>query len=274
MKKVLAITGLIILILILALFVIMFPAVNAMSKTGVVDIDSGLKIFTGGGGNSAVYVTPDKGAIVIVDTKMGKWAKKLKAYTDSINPNAKVTVINTHAHGDHTGGNKLYPKADFITGGYESSKPGALQGMLIKVGETYTLKVPDDEIEIRNMGNAHSFADSIVYFKKRKLLMTGDLVFNGWHPVLMKLGGADSDKWVKALDYLIKNYDVKTAVPGHGVVSGAKILMDQKAYFDDIKTALNDPAKLKALKEKYKDYMHMPIFTGFDKTAAFIRNSK
>ena len=78
MKKVLAITGLIILILILALFVIMFPAVNAMSKTGVVDIDSGLKIFTGGGGNSAVYVTPDKGAIVIVDTKMGDGSKKLK----------------------------------------------------------------------------------------------------------------------------------------------------------------------------------------------------
>ena len=270
MKKILAVIGTVILVFIAGLFVIMFPAVNAMSKVGVVDVDSGLKVFTGGGGNSVVYVTPDKGAIVIVDTKMGDGAKKLKAYTDVINPNAKITIINTHAHGDHTGGNKLYPNAEIITGGYENAKQGALQGMLIKVGETYTIKVPDDGIEIRNMGNAHSFADSVVYFRKRKLLLTGDLVFNGWHPVLIKQGGADADKWVKALDYLEKNYDVKTVVPGHGNVAGAKLLEEQKAYFTDIKAALNDTARLKALKEKYKGYFHMPIFSGFDKTAQFL----
>jgi cyclase len=271
MKKVLAITGSIILASILALFVIMYPAVNAMSKTGVVDIDAGLKIFTGGGGNSAVYVTPDKGVIIIVDTKMGDGSKKLKAYSDAVNPNAKVTIINTHAHPDHTGGNKLFPKAEFITGGYETAKPGVLQGMLIKAGETYTIKVPDDEIEIRNMGNAHSFADTIVYFKKRKLLVTGDLVFNGWHPVLMKMGGADAGNWVKYLEYMEKNYDAKTVVPGHGAVGGAELLAEQKAYFTDIKAALNDPDKLKALKEKYKGYNHMPIFTGFDKTVKFLK---
>jgi glyoxylase-like metal-dependent hydrolase (beta-lactamase superfamily II) len=271
MKKFFAVIGLAILVLFAGLFVVMFPAINAMSKFGVVDFDSGLKIFTGGGGNSVVYSAPDKSTVIVIDTKMGGSARKLKAYVDSINPDAKVTVINTHAHPDHTGGNKLFTKAEFITGGYENAKPGVLQGMLIKAGETYTIKVPDDELEIRNMGNAHSFADVIVYFKKRKLLVTGDLVFNGWHPALIKQGGADTDKWVKALDYLQKNFDIKTAVPGHGQVSDAKILQEQKSYFEDIKAAVNNPALLKALNEKYKGYMHIPVMSGFDNTVKFLK---
>jgi cyclase len=273
MKKALAITGLVIAALIAGLYFVMAPALKAMSKTAVYVADKNLTIITGGGGNSAVYVSPDKSSIIIVDTKMGGGARILKKFTDSINPEAKVTIINTHDHPDHTGGNKFYPNADIITGTCDTAKPGALKGTLIKAGEALVIKTADDIIEVRNMGNAHSFADTTVYFRNRKLLMTGDLVFNKWSPVLRKQGGADVDKWTADLDYLMKNYDIKTAVPGHGEVSDVKILQAQKTYFEEIKAAVNDPVKLAALKEKYAGYNHIPIFTGFDQTVKFIKGN-
>ncbi len=272
MKKFLVIITTLILVLVAGIFVLLAPAIGNLSKAGVVDVNDNLKVFTGGG-NSAVYVTPFKSAIIIVDTKFGGASKTLKQYTDSVNPKAKVTIINTHLHADHVGGDSLYPGAEVIMGGGDGVKTGNLADRVIKPGESYVIKIDGDEIIVRNMGVGHSFADMVVYFKNEKLLMTGDLVFNGWHPVLIKQGGADIGKWVKDLEFLQANYDAKTVVPGHGEVSGGNILQEQKEYFEGIKAALTDPEKMKALKEKYKGYNQMPFFTGVDRTAEFMKST-
>ena len=66
-----------------------------------------LYLLTGGGGNTAVFVT-DLG-VVLVDTKLAGWGQPILDKIKSVTNKPVTTIINTHAHGDHTGSNEFFP---------------------------------------------------------------------------------------------------------------------------------------------------------------------
>src|SRR5438094_10649445 len=66
-----------------------------------------LYLLTGGGGN-AVALVHDKG-VVLVDTKSPGWSESVRRAIEDVTDQAVTTIINTHAHGDHTGGNTGIP---------------------------------------------------------------------------------------------------------------------------------------------------------------------
>jgi glyoxylase-like metal-dependent hydrolase (beta-lactamase superfamily II) len=253
------------------------PMLVKMMTITRVDVDSNLKVFLGGGGNSIVLKSDDNQQILIVDTKMGRAAKKLKQYVDSLNPAAKVTIINTHFHPDHTGGNALYPHAVVITGGsledLGKKDAAGLDREIILPVMGKMLTVGNEVVQIRNLGQAHSLNDTVVYLVRHKMLITGDLLFNEWNPVLKK-ETTDVGKWVEVLNYMLDTFDAQVVVPGHGNLTDRKGLLAMREYFSSISLALDDPRKIDSLRERYKDYASLPGMSGFDHTLKFIQEEK
>ena len=157
------------------------------------------------------------------------------------------TLVNTHHHGDHTNGNYLLPAATII--GHELCRqkmletgvpnvipnplfPGVEWGDLeltppfVTFEEQLTIYTDDLKLELIFVGPAHTTNDVIVWVPERKLLFSGDLIFNGGTPFVMMGSVAGS---LQALEKLRK-LAAETVVPGHGLVCGPEIIGDMVAY--------------------------------------------
>ena len=168
------------------------------------------------------------------------------------------TLVNTHHHGDHTHGNYLLPGASIV--GHELCRqtvidtglhtlhplfPNVTWGDLelappfITFQERLDLFVDDLKLELHYMGPAHTTNDVVVWLPERRLLFTGDLVFNGGTP-FAAMGSISG--WLVALERL-RAFGAETIVPGHGLVCGPQVLDDIEAYLrfvqDTAKAALD-----------------------------------
>ncbi len=274
-KIIIGIVSLLVLIIVLVL-IFVYPMLSKMLKTETHKYDSSLTIVLGGGGNSGILVTDS--AVVVIDTKMSKPAAEFSKMAKKIAGNKKIIVINTHYHPDHINGNKYYAGSTIYIGNYNTDflhknvKPELMPNMFVK--DSITLALGKDTVLLYNLGQAHTMDDVVVYLKSRKLLFSGDLVFNRRNPAIMKSSGANIDKWINALNFII-NKDIKTIVPGHGDIGGKELASSQKQYFEDMKIAASDPAKASELKAKYKDWQKMPMMASPGKTISYIKeNSK
>lgn len=185
--------------------------------------------------------------------------RRTLAYLEAI---AKVTdapvrtLINTHHHGDHTFGNYLFPGATIV--GHDKVREALFAWGLprdapiwtpVEWGDielappflTYergvTVWVDDLRCEVAHVGTAaHTTNDSYVWVPERKLLFSGDVVFNGGTPFLVQgsLAGA-----LQALDRL-RGLGAQTIVPGHGPVCGPEVLDQVAAYIRFVQDAARD----------------------------------
>ncbi len=280
MKKVLFWILGIVLSIVLIIAITFGPTIKRFMTYSTEVIDENLTVFLGSGGNSIVLKSADGSQVLVVDTKVAGGSKKLRQYVDASCPNAKITVVNTHFHADHTGGNAQFPDAKFIAGAYDPQLWIQESGMdrmpddSIPGGEERVLQFGDEVVHIRAMGRAHTFNDVVVYLENRKFLVTGDLIFNGWHPALLKQNGAFVLGWIDALSHILATYDFDKVVPGHGDLSNRQAVLDQLNYFKSIEDGLSDESRLSELKEQYKDYIKLPMTSSFDKTVEFIREER
>ena len=276
MKKILIIAGAIVLVVVVVTVFLGWQGFRNFMAVETVQPDPQLKILLGGGGNSIVLTSEDGLHALIVDTKMAGAAKTLRNCVSA----GDVTIVNTHFHADHTGGNRLYPGATLIAGAYsqEQWKNGAGKNRYpdetVKPGEEKVLQIGSETVHVRNMGRAHTWDDVVVYLEKRKLLATGDIIFLDRHPVLFAGSGASVASWTAVLDTLQSLYDVTTLVPGHGRVSDKGAIAWMKEYFTSARDAIGDPQKQAALKEKYKYLFSLPGMSGLEKTIQFIEKER
>ena len=141
------------------------------------------------------------------------------------------------------------------------------------VRDTFELDLGNEKVDLYNMGQAHTFDDLVVYLKNRKILFTGDLVFNHMNPVLKKESGANVDKWIGALKTIVTKWDINQLVPGHGKIDGKELAYSLIQYFNDMKECAANTDKQKELTIKYKDWFTMPFMASTDKTIDYIKNS-
>jgi cyclase len=277
MKKALLIIGLLIVVIIIVGGFYFWKIYQQFAKTETIQLDPQLTIYVGGGANSIVLTSEDGSKALVVDTKMRSAAKKLRETVKA----SDIMIVNTHAHFDHTGGNALFPSAKIISGAYtneqwdkESKKTSRYPDVALKPGEEKVIKIGSEIVRIRNMGRAHTWNDVVVYCEKRKLLVTGDLVFLDMHPALYTESGANVASWIGVLDSLANRYKIKTLIPGHGKISDQSALVVMKDYFVSIGDAIGKPEKQAALKKKYKDYFSLPGIFSFRNTTKFIEKER
>ena len=189
-------------------------------------------------------------AVTVIDTCFTE--ARARAFHDAIRTVTDLplrTLVNTHHHGDHTHGNYLFPTATII--GHELTRQAMFEAGLPPGGGsggglfpnvdwgkiemappfvTFTdqINVYVDEllIEAIFVGPAHTSNDTVYWIPERKLLFSGDLVFNAGTPFVIA-GSVEGS--LRALGRL-RELDVETIVPGHGALCGPEMLDDMTAY--------------------------------------------
>jgi cyclase len=270
LKRILFYLGGMIVIGMICLLLYIYPFYTFFFSPEFTAIDKNLTIMSGAG-NSGILVTDS--AVVVIDTKMGFMAKDLYKLVKEKAGSKKIIVINTHLHGDHIYGNKYFKGCPIYMGGYSTDfiqkniKPEYMPTVF--VNDSLIIPLGDETIALYNMGQAHTFADLVVYLQHRKLLFTGDIVFNRINPALIRKEGTDLFKWIKVLDLIPSLWNIKTIIPGHGVPGGPELTVTMKQYFEDMHIAAIKPDKAPALFDRYNDWMRMPLMSSPDRTVDF-----
>jgi glyoxylase-like metal-dependent hydrolase (beta-lactamase superfamily II) len=272
LKKILLALALLIGLVLAGVVFFFWKTFRKFMLTATLQPDPHLTIFIGGASNSLLLNAEDGAQALVIDTKMGGDAKKLRERVTA----PHIVLVNTHIHPDHIGGNDLYPTATLIAAAYPHEKwpeDSRYPDQTLQPGQEKILQIGSETVHILNIGPAHSAQDVVIYLENRKLLVCGDLVFADMHPILIDPDGS-AGAWLAALEHLEQRYDIQTVLTGHGALLDRSAFLAQKEYFAAIRTGLDDPEKLAALKKKYEGYAVVPVVAGFEVTAKALARSK
>ncbi len=219
----------------------------------------------GGWGWSNAGLVADGDASLLVDTlfdlrltaEMLESMRRATAAAETVD-----TVVNTHANGDHCYGNQLVAGAEIVASTasareMEEVPASVLAGMVAnapglgaigefvteifgrfsfegieKVGPTrtfereLTLTVGERDVRLLELGPAHTAGDVVVHLPDAGVVFTGDLVFNGGHPIVWAGPVAN---WVAACDRLLA-LDADVVVPGHGPLGDRTCIEAERGY--------------------------------------------
>jgi cyclase len=195
----------------------------------------GLYVLFGAGGNVGVSAGPD-GAFLI-DDDFAPLTDKILAAVKAISPQPVRYVVNTHWHGDHSGGNENLGKsgalivahdnvrrrmsAEQFSAAFNMKTPPSpkLALPVITFPDQMTLHLNGDEVHAVHVPPAHTDGDSIVHFRKGNVVHMGDLYFNGMYPFIDVDTGGSLDGMITAAERGLKLVDARTRIiPGHGPV--------------------------------------------------------
>jgi cyclase len=238
-------------------------------------VKDNLYVITGGGGNTAAFIT-EKG-VVIVDTKVPGMGPGILEKVKSVTDKPVTVVINTHTHGDHVGSNSAFSGAvEFVA--QENCKAGmekmpAFQsddGKKFLPGKTYKDKLSllkgNDKIDLYYFGRGHTGGDSFVVFPSLKVMHAGDMfAFSKGLPIIDISNGGSGLEYPKSLMKAASGIKgVDSIIPGHSPVTNWAEFKEYGEFIRDFVAAVEQAKKggktadqaatdLK-LPDKYKDY--------------------
>lgn len=209
-------------------------------------VGDGIYMLAGLGGNMGACVGED--GIFLIDDEFAPLSGKILAALARISDKPLRFIINTHWHGDHTGGNENLAETGAIIMAQDNVRmrmsrksvmklfnrtvPPAPQGALpiLTFGDGINLYLNGHAIRIKHLAHAHTDGDSIVYFKDADVIHTGDIFFNGIYPIIDLDNGGSINGMIRAVDAILALADDNTRIiPGHGPLGGKK---DLTAYRD------------------------------------------
>lgn len=189
-------------------------------KITVEKVTENLYMLKGAGGNIGISTGED--GVFMVDDQFAPLSKKIQVAIATISNKPIKFLINTHFHGDHTGGNTNFEaKGAMIVAQHNVRKRLAenkAKGLpVITFSDNATFYMNGNNILLTHVHNAHTDGDALVYFTQSNVLHTGDTFFNGRFPFIdLKRGGSlDGDIDAAKKGLLIINDSTKV-IPGHG----------------------------------------------------------
>jgi glyoxylase-like metal-dependent hydrolase (beta-lactamase superfamily II) len=231
------------------------------------------------GGNITVAVAKD--GIIMVDGQYAPLHDKIKAAIASISNLPIKYLINTHYHGDHTGGNELFAKDGVTVVAQENVKKrleaGTTNGLTgaktapVAAGalpsDTYMnfskIRLPGRVADLKHIPNAHTDGDTYVWFKTANVLATGDTFTNGRYPNIDFANGGNIKGMIAATDAYIKLTNAKSRiVPGHGPIADKAALTEYRAM---LVTARDRMAALVKQGKSENDVVAAKPFADLDK---------
>jgi glyoxylase-like metal-dependent hydrolase (beta-lactamase superfamily II) len=239
------------------------------------DIRRNVGIFTGRGGTIGWLATP-AGAIA-VDAQFPDTAKACVEGLQQKSPKGIQLLINTHYHGDHTGGNPAFrPIVKSIVQQERCAKlhkdttakagTAAQQAYAdITFGESWSHELGDEKVWGHFYGAGHTGGDAVIFFEKANVVHMGDLMFNRLHPRVDRPSGASVKSWIGVLERVSKRHADATFIFGHAkpnepITGIAKDLM----YFRDYLTAVMDHVRKGiSAKKSLEEILKVEAIPGF-----------
>lgn len=228
-------------------------------KIKTIPVADNIFMLTGKGGNIGLF-TGDDGTFIIDDQFAPLTQKILKAVKAAGGETPRF-LINTHFHGDHTGGNENLGKEGALIVAHDNVRVRMLSGAFIKAfgvkispAEKEALPVmtfsKDMQFHINNESvkaihapAAHTDGDSFIHFKNANVIHADDTFFNGFYPFIDADHGGSLPGMIKATDAMLAITDsYSKIIPGHGPLADRN---DLQAYRDMLNTAYNRLLKLK-----------------------------
>lgn len=222
----------------------------------LVKVADDLYSIEGSGGNVAVYVT-DEGAIVI-DDKFERNAEEILANVKKVTDKPVRYVLNTHHHGDHTGGNAKMLGAGYEVLLHKNARANMVAGKMpgiprIAFGDEAQVVLGGKEVRARYFGRGHTSGDAVVFFPGRRAIHTGDLMA-GTTPLIDYPNGGSIVEFLKTLDGILAN-DFDTVIPGHGAVQKKADLQTYRDNLGKLVAAAREQVRAGKSKEEIRQFM-------------------
>ena len=207
-------------------------------------------VMYGAGGNLGLSIGED--AVFVIDDQYAPMTPKITAAIKALTDKPVQFVLNTHWHGDHTGGNENFGKTGTLIVAHENVRKRMSSEQFIQLFKSQvpasprvalpvvtftndiTFHLNGDEVFVFHVPKAHTDGDAIVHFRKSNVIHMGDTYFNGLYPFIDTSSGGTPDGVIAAADRALAHADDKTRIiPGHGPISNKAEL---KVYRDMLAT--------------------------------------
>jgi glyoxylase-like metal-dependent hydrolase (beta-lactamase superfamily II) len=257
------------------------PQQPDFSKAEVKMTDLGKRTFMleGVGGNITVAAGDD--AVIMIDAQFAPMHDKIKAAVDGATRLPIRYVVNTHFHGDHTGGNAGFANdgavitahanvrtrlAEGTTNGLTGAKTLPVTGAGLPSNvytDELTLKIAGLTADLKHVANAHTDGDTYVYWTEANVLSTGDTFATGRYPNIDFANGGNIRGLIEACDRYLQLVDEQTKiVPGHGFLATKADLVGYRAMLVDVRDRM---AKLVADRKSEAHAIAARPFADYDK---------
>ncbi len=226
-----------------------------------IKLSDGLDMITGAGGNVAVLRGPN--GLLVVDSQVPARGKEVLDTAVRIGGKPVSTLVNTHWHFDHAGGNEFFGRAGAMivatpatrkrlateqyTEMFKLTTPASPAVALpVFTADAAELHLGDETVRLIAVPPAHTDGDLVVHFTRYDVIHTGDLFSNGFYPNI----DASSDGWIggmiAAADRILKLAGPQTKIiPGHGPLGTRDDLTAFRAMLVTLYDRLNPMADAK-----------------------------
>jgi glyoxylase-like metal-dependent hydrolase (beta-lactamase superfamily II) len=233
------------MITMLGLMWLLSPASHAQQDFSNVEIVAhhvagSVYYLQGAGGNIGLSIGED--GIVMIDDQYAPLTDKILAAIRQLNEGEIRFVINTHVHGDHTGGNENLGKLgililarDEVRVRLAAQSPAAALPVLT-YSDAITIHLNGEEVYAFPVPPAHTDGDTFIHFVDSDVIHTGDVFRTTAFPVIDTNNGGTLDGSIQALGLLIGTAGPDTLIlPGHGEVSTRMDVMGFRDMILDVR---------------------------------------
>lgn len=235
--------------------------------------------FTERGGTIGWLASDD--AMTIIDSQYPETAKNcLNGLRNKTDQDLNL-LINTHHHGDHTGGNpvfngvaeKMVAHKNVPSLMKKANEGNDGEGNTAYPTTTYTeswqMDLGDEVVHTKYYGHGHTSGDSVIYFEKANVVHMGDLVFNRMNPYTDRPSGASMQNWINILSTIAAEYPADAiyifghANPEYDITGGAEDLGVMKNYLSAVLEHAQNGIEEGKSKEEITDMKELPDFEHF-----------
>ena len=196
-------------------------------------------VIYGGGGNIGVSVGED--GVFLIDDQAAPLTPEILSNIREVSDGPIQFVLNTHLHGDHTGGNENLGQQGAVILAHDNVRTRLTEREypkdalpVITFNDQVSVHINGIEARAFHVENAHTDGDSIIYFKEANVVHMGDTLFNTCYPFIDTNSGGSLEGLIPAIERALAKIDEETIViPGHGPVTDKAGL---KTYLDMLVT--------------------------------------
>ena len=201
------------------------------------------------GGNTAVFIQAN--GVTLVDSKVPGWGQPLIEKVRELTNKPITTLINTHTHFDHTGGNPDFPATVEVVTHENTARymkeNNPVSGLTIEIPDVFknsggrglpkrtfkdrlTLGSGNDRIELHYLGRAHTGGDAFIVFPVARALHTGDAFPNKGVPIMDANNGGSGVDYADTIAKAAALSNIDTVITGHA--NTTLTMADVKEYSD------------------------------------------